>query len=112
MIKGKVGMMVNPSINTVYTAIFFSPVIFFWKDYYTTVCFKIALGIAICSFFLPNRFYTFLQLSDSKSFYKKIGIPIFQQITQQGKFANRMITYFGGNVLLLPKEKRFKQLKG
>jgi hypothetical protein len=112
MKKVYLATIINQSINIVYTAIFFSPVILLWKDYYTTVFFKIALGITLSSFFLPNRFYTFFQISDSKRFYKKMGIPIFQQFTQQGKLAKRITTYFGGKVLLLPKEKRLKQLKG
>lgn len=111
LIKNKLEIIVNQTINVVYTVIFFIPVILLWKDFYTTIFFKITLGITICSFFLPNRFYTYFQISESKKFYKKIGIPIFQQITQQGKLAKKLTSFFGGNVVLFLRENRLKQLE-
>lgn len=109
--KVKLETIVNQVFNIGYTAIFFTPIILFWKDYYTTLFFKISLGTTICSFFLPHRCYTFFQISDSKNFYKKIGIPFIQQFTQQGKFAKRLTTYLGNNVFQSPKGNRINKLK-
>lgn len=111
MIKINFAAIVNQSINIFYTAIFFSPVICFWKDYYTTVFLKITLYLTILTFFLPSRVYTFLQVSQSSKFYRKIGIPKFQQLTQQGNLAQKLTKYFGGNSSLLSKEQKVDKLK-
>ena len=90
------GIIVNQGINLIYTIIFFTPVILFWAEYYALLPLIIIGSISVCFFFLPAGFFRLFQLSNSSSFYKRITIHRFQQITQQGKYAQLLIKSLSG----------------
>lgn len=103
--------LVNQGINTIYSVIFLTPLVIFWKEYYETIYFKWALGSSLLMFFLPNKVYEYIQLSNSKKFFRVLGIPCFQRYTQQGRFAQKIINYINGNTTKSPKPPNVSQMK-
>lgn len=95
------GVLVNQGINLVYTIIFFTPVVLFWAEYYAVLPLIIFGSIAVCIFFLPSGFFKFFQLSNSRLFYKRIAVHWFQQMTQQGKYAQLLIKSLSGEGKIL-----------
>ncbi len=103
--------VVNQGINVVYSVIFLTPVVIFWMDHYQTTYFMSVLGASLLMFILPNKVYEYVQLSNSKKFYRVLGIPCFQRYTQQGLFAQKLINYINGNQTNSPTPRNVSQLK-
>jgi hypothetical protein len=51
----------------------------------------ILLGTSLLAGFLPRSFFDAIQLSQTTSLYKKIGIRMVKKFTQDGDFINRLI---------------------
>lgn len=88
-----VSIIINQGINLIFTAIFFYPIAFFWFKFYHPQILLVVLSISMIVFFIPPKLYMYAQLSQSKAFYENFGIDKFQHLTQQGKFAERIISY-------------------
>jgi len=104
-------VLINQGINLTYTVIFFFPVFIFWMENDTEVPLIIILTCSLSVFFLPKKFFDYVQLSKQKSFYRNLWIDKFQHVTQQGKYIQLIIQRFTGKVEYAHKKKKIKQLK-
>lgn len=114
MVRSKrkwVSVSINQVINLIFTAIFFYPVVLFWFKFYQTQILLVLLGISMIPFFIPPKLYRYTQLSKSRAFYKSLAIDKFQHITQQGKFAKRLIRYVSDKESFLFEKKSLKNFK-
>jgi hypothetical protein len=103
-------VIINQNINLFYTAVFFFPIIVFWFRYYSLPVLLIFAGFSTGVFFLPPEFYSFFQLSRSKTFYERFAIHKFQHLTQNGKYSQQLIKYFTGENQLGFKKQNIRQL--
>lgn len=80
----------NHSINLLYTALFFWPVVKLWWQNPDTFLLTVILVLSFIPFLLPTHLFLQLQLSSKRRFYEGWGIRFWQQFTQQGKLINRL----------------------
>lgn len=85
---------INQGINLIYTIIFCYPIVLFWFRFYQPQSLLVVLGISMIIFLIPTKLFIYIQLSKSRTFYESLAIDRFQYLTQQGKFAKRIINYF------------------
>lgn len=91
------GVLINQTINLIYTALFFYPVVMFWFNYYSLPILLFMVGISLSVFFLPLRFYAVSQMSKSRAFYERLLIHKIQHFTQQGRYPQRFIKRLSGH---------------
>lgn len=103
--------VINQSINLIYTAIFFLPLILLWFKFYSTYLMIVFISIALCIFFLPVEFYSFFQLSNSRIIYERFYIHKFQRFAQQGKYAKLLIERLTGKDYVIFKRHNISQLR-
>lgn len=86
-----ISLLVNQTINLIYTVIFFSPVIIVWFRFYHSKLLFVSLGVSLIPFFLPTKTYRYFQLSRKRRFYQKLLIDKFQHFTQEGYFVKQLV---------------------
>lgn len=103
---------IDTLINFVWTALAFTPVVMCWWKQPAIFWLCITLLLSLLPFVIPNSVFVDLQLSWHKSFYRRLGIPFFQGLTQKGKlskkasqlFANKKMNFNKVDVEKLKKE--------
>ncbi len=91
---GKVALDIaiyNQIPNLFWSILNFTPIGCFWYMAIDLKWLYILLAISLASGFLPNSFFDRIQLSQTSSLYKKIGIRMVKKYTQDGDFINRLI---------------------
>ncbi len=80
----------NHIINFFWTALAFYPVIHYWYSARVDRWFIMGISISVVIAFLPQKFYSLLQLSDSRFFYEKLGVKTVRKFVQNGDLAKKM----------------------
>lgn len=81
----------NQAINLFWTALSFIPIFLLWYGNYNWVSFSAALLISLVPFFLPVRFFIFLQISKDRKMFEFLGIKFFQAFAQNGRIVNKIL---------------------
>jgi hypothetical protein len=74
-----------------WSAVCLSPISFFCYNQMSLSVFYLFSGISLLAVLLPNSFYDSIQLSQSTSFYKKIGVKLVNKFTQDGDLINSLM---------------------
>lgn len=80
----------NHIINFFWSIIAFYPLISHWYVTKIDNWFILGISASILLSFLPEKCYAFLQLSDNRNFYEKLGVRIIRKFVQNGDLAKKM----------------------
>jgi hypothetical protein len=81
----------NQIPNVFWSVVSFTPLGCFWYLATDLKWLFILLGISLLAGFLPNSFFDAVQLGQTTSIYRKIGIRFVKKFTQDGDLINRLI---------------------
>ena len=82
--------IVNQFINLFWTALFFTPVLWFWMKEGINLYFFIYLVMAFLVGILPGKILKLLLLSSNSKFYEKLGVKHIRKFVQNGDMVNAM----------------------
>lgn len=77
--------------NLIWSIISLLPISVFCYTLVNLKLFYLFLAISIVPLFLPNSFFDKIQIGNSPSIYKKLGVPVFNKFSQNGDIINGFI---------------------
>ncbi len=86
-----ISAIINQSINVAWTILCYIPIVILWHLDYNAYVFWTALAISLIPLVCREAVFNRFQLSNSKQFYKRLGIAYFQRFTQKGMLAVKII---------------------
>jgi len=87
----KIATWYNQVPNLFWSFLNFTPLGYFCFSIMDLQWLYILLAISLLAGFLPHSFFDAIQLSQTTSFYKKIGIRVIKKYTQDGDLINQFI---------------------
>jgi len=87
----KLATWYNQIPNVFWSILNFAPIGYFWYMATDLKWLYIILAISLSAGVLPNSFFDMVQLSQSTSFYEKIGMRTVKKFTQDGDLINRLL---------------------
>ncbi len=81
----------NTIPNLLWSVLCLVPITMFCYQLMQVKSFWMFLAISILSLFLPNTFFDKIQLANTTTIYKKLGVPIVNKFVQNGDIINRRI---------------------
>jgi hypothetical protein len=86
-----ISAIINQSINVVWTILCYIPIVILWYLDYNAYVFWTVLAISMIPLASSEAVFNRFQLSNSKQFYRRLGISYFQLFTQKGMLAAKII---------------------
>ena len=82
--------ILNQLINLFWTALFFSPVLWFWIKEGINLYFGFSLAISLLIGILPEKILNLFVLSSGRKFYERLGVKRIRKFVQNGDMVNAM----------------------
>lgn len=86
-----ISAIINQSINVAWTILCYIPIVILWYLDYNAFAFWTILAISMIPLAFGEAVFNRFQLSNSKQFYRRLGISYFQRFTQKGMLAVKII---------------------
>ena len=76
--------ILNQLINSFWTLLSFTPVVWFWIKDSINLYFYLSLTISLIIAILPEKIFTLLTLSSRRNVYEKLGVKQIRKLVQNG----------------------------
>jgi len=80
--------ILNQLINSFWTVLSFTPVVWFWIKDGINLYFYLSLEISVIIGVLPEKIYKLLTLSSRRNVYEKLGVKQIRKLVQNGTVVN------------------------
>jgi hypothetical protein len=80
--------ILNQLINSFWTVLCFTPVIWFWIKHGINLYFQMTLALSLIIGILPGKIFSLLILSSRRSVYEKLGVKHIRKLVQNGTVVN------------------------
>jgi len=83
--------LLNQLINLFWTILAFAPVLAFWLAVGPNIYLFLLMTLSVCTLYVPEEFYEFIQISGRVDFYENLQLKIFRRFTQDGDLVKQII---------------------